>query len=150
MTTTIQKAPLRYELSGVLIEHTSKRMKHAFAKILSEQFDNKITVDQWVVLYQIFKHGALSQFEIAAYTYKDAPTVTRIIDILLSKELILKALDEVDRRKFTINISQTGIDLAKDVLPALNLYRETCYENISENELALLEKILNKINQNIL
>jgi DNA-binding MarR family transcriptional regulator len=144
-----QKAPLRFELSGVLIEHTSKRMKHVFAKILSDQYDNKITVDQWVVLNQLYKYGALSQFEIASYTYKDAPTVTRIIDILLSKNYIEKSIDVEDRRKFTINLSSLGRELIKSILPALHDFRENCYENISEAELSALEKILNKINQNL-
>ncbi len=150
MTASYQKLPKKYELSGVLIEHTSKRMKHAFAKILADQFENKITVDQWVVLYQLYKHNSLSQFEIASHAYKDAPTVTRIIDILLSKDYIVKNIDELDRRKFSICLHHNGKELIKDILPALNFFRENCYENISENELATLEKILNKINQNLI
>ncbi len=149
MSATQQKAPLRFELSGVLIEHTSKRMKHAFAKILLEQFDNKVTVDQWVVLNQLYKYGNLSQYEIAALAYKDAPTITRIIDILLTKKYILKSADAEDRRKFTIKLSLEGKELVKEILPSLDMFRESCYKNISEGELSGLEKILNKINQNL-
>ncbi len=149
MSAQQQKAPLRFELSGVLIENTSKRMKHVFAKILSDQFDNKITVDQWVVLNQLYKYGQLSQYEIANYAFKDAPTVTRIIDILLTKKYIVKSIDAEDRRKFTINLSPDGKELVKLILPTLNVFRENCYENISDSELTILEKILNKINQNL-
>jgi DNA-binding MarR family transcriptional regulator len=149
MTAIPQKAPMRFELSGVLIEHTAKRMKHVFAKILSDHFENKITVDQWVVLYQLYKVSPLSQYEIASHVYKDAPTVTRIIDILLVKQYIEKIIDVDDRRKFLISISEQGKSLVREILPHLNSFREKCYQNISETELINLEKILNKINQNL-
>jgi DNA-binding MarR family transcriptional regulator len=144
-----QKAPIRQELSGVLIEHTAKRMKHAFSKILTEKFESKITVDQWVVLYEIYKNESMSQLELGEAVYKDAPTITRIIDLLVAKNFINRNSDELDRRKFSISLTENGHDLVKEIIPSLKKFREACYSNISKNELILLEKVLNKIKINL-
>lgn len=139
----------KHEISGVLIEHTAKRMKQAFAKMLSDIHNGKITVDQWVVLYQLYKYGCLSQLEIGQYAFKDSPTVTKIIDILESKKYILKSIHENDRRKFDISLSSEGLKLIGEILPTLSKFRSLSYANIPENELTQLEYILNKINFNL-
>ena len=89
------------EISGFIIERTAKRMKQSFKKILKEK-NAGITVDQWVILQELKKEDGLSQFEIASRTFKDAPTVTRIIDLLCKKQLLRRLPDTTDRRKFNI------------------------------------------------
>ena len=72
---------------GFLIERTGKKLKQSLQRIFND-IDADITVDQWVILYELHEHGSLSQNQIGENTYKDAPTVTRIIDLLAKKKLV--------------------------------------------------------------
>ena len=69
-----------------ILERTSKKMKHAFQRVL-KKWNTNLTADQWVVLQCLQEHDGLTQFEIGQKTYKDAPTLTRIIDKLVNKNM---------------------------------------------------------------
>lgn len=69
------------------IDTTIKKIRNALQKQLTEAgFD--LTVDQWVLIDHIFRKQGISQNELAEMTFKDPPTVTRIIDLLEKKGLV--------------------------------------------------------------
>jgi len=69
-----------------------------------------ITPEQWAVMSYLHKEDGLYQKQIADFLYKDKPTVTRILDILEKRNLIIRISDEKDRRKFKIYLTQDGKD----------------------------------------
>ncbi len=136
------------EISGFVIERTAKRMKQSFKKILKEQHAG-ITVDQWVILQELKKEDGLSQFEIAGRTFKDAPTVTRIIDLLCKKNLLERLPDAEDRRKFKIFLTKNGKAKIVQVLPMVESFRAGAWSRLSDNEINQLKNILNTIFNNL-
>jgi DNA-binding MarR family transcriptional regulator len=136
------------EISGFIIERTAKRMKQSFKKVLKERGAG-ITVDQWVILQELEKENGLSQFEIAARTFKDAPTVTRIIDLLCNKQLLKRLPDKEDRRKFNIFLTDSGKAKIIEVLPMVATFREEAWSGLSDNEINQLSNILNTIFRNL-
>ena len=69
------------EQSGFILERTAKRMKQHIQQQLAAAAAD-ITVDQWILMQELEKTPGVSQLELARATFKDAPTVTRIIDLL--------------------------------------------------------------------
>ncbi len=57
-----------------------------------------ITQDQWIVLGPIWKQKGISQKEIAEYCGKDKTSVTKIIDTLEKKNLLVRYSDQIDQR----------------------------------------------------
>ena len=139
---------LKTEVSGFIIERTAKRMKQSFKKILNENSAG-ITVDQWVILQELEKENGLSQFEIAARTFKDAPTVTRIIDLLCDKKLLKRQSDPEDRRKFNIFLTDLGKSKILEVLPMVESFRADAWSGLSDQEINQLRDILNTIFKNL-
>jgi DNA-binding MarR family transcriptional regulator len=136
------------EISGFIIERTAKRMKQSFKRILKEQHAG-ITVDQWVILQELQKKDGLSQFEIATRTFKDAPTVTRIIDLLCKKDLLERLPDAEDRRKFNIFLTKNGKAKIVQVLPMVESFRARAWNGLSGNEINQLKSTLNTIFTNL-
>ena len=132
------------EISGFIIERTAKKMKQSFKKILNEKGAD-ITVDQWVILQELEKEDGLSQFEIAARTFKDAPTVTRIIDLLCNKQLLERLPDPEDRRKFNIFLTKTGKAKILEVLPMVESFRSAAWNGLSDKQINQLRNILDTI-----
>jgi DNA-binding MarR family transcriptional regulator len=133
---------------GFLLERTSKKLKQTLQRIFNE-IDADITVDQWVILYELHMHQSLSQNELGENTFKDAPTVTRIIDLLAKKNLVKRKLSKEDRRKYNIELTKKGIEKIESLLPAVIEYRKTGWNGLTKSDLDALNVILNKVFDNM-
>ena len=138
-----------HQLSGLVIERTAREMKLAFSRILLGEVGNELTVDQWVVLHSLYNKGILSQIALGLECAKDAPTITRILDLLVQKSYVERLSDPEDRRKFLISITEEGRCMVEKILPLLSDFRAQAYMGLDTDELVLLEKTLNKIYRNI-
>ena len=136
------------EISGFIIERTAKKMKQSFKKRLTESSAG-ITVDQWVILQELEKEDGLSQYEIAARTFKDAPTMTRIIDLLCDKNLLERLPDPEDRRKFNIFLTGSGKSKIVEILPMVESFRAEAWNGLSKVEINQLRNSLNTIFKNL-
>jgi len=136
------------EISGFILERTAKRMKQHFQQCLAAA-DAGITIDQWVVLQVLDKQDGLSQLEIAKATYKDAPTITRIIDLLCEKGLTLRVTDEQDRRRFKIKLTQEGQERIQAVLPVIQQSRRQAWDGLKNEQIDQLVDTLNKVFHNL-
>ncbi len=133
--------------SGFIIERTAKRMKQALHKRLLEE-GAEITADQWVLLNILADDGPASQFEIAERSYKDAPTVTRMIDLLHKKGLVDRLADPSDRRRFQIVLTVQGRKKYQETLPLVREIRAMGYDGLTDADLNQLIRIMNTIFQN--
>jgi len=151
MTTKLTKAfqvTRRDDLAGYYIEHTAKRLKRAFQRTLSK-LDADITADQWVILHMVYSQEGLSQREIAYETSKDGPTVTRILDLMRAKRLIVRMPDRRDRRRFGVHLTAHGRATVDMLLPKVRSFRSRHFEGLSNADVQSLIGILGTINSNI-
>ncbi|MGL5821488.1 MAG: MarR family winged helix-turn-helix transcriptional regulator [Sarcina sp.] len=85
-------------------------MTHEFKKY-------NVTIDQWILLNRLFKDKEISQTTLAKRSNKDLPTVTRMLDLMEKKELIIKSEDPNDSRAYLILLTEFG----STILESLNL-----------------------------
>ncbi len=107
-----------------------------------------ITVEQWVVLYIIHDGQGLSQVEITELAFKDAPTVTRIIDNLVKKGWVYRQVSAEDRRKFEIYTTSEGKAMVQKLLPTVMAIREQGIGNVSESDLRVFKRVLGRLIEN--
>jgi len=138
----------RTKTSGFIMERTTKRMKQFFQRILTEA-DTDITVDQWVILQQLEQEDGRSQLELARATFKDAPTVTRIIDLLAQKKLVRREPDPSDRRRFRIMLTPMGRQKIETVMPLVIQFRKAAWAGLSNQQIEDLVDALNTIFDNL-
>ncbi len=108
-----------------------------------------VSVDQWVVLKQISENNGSSQVEIGSSTVKDAPTTTRIIDQLVSKNLASKQLDPEDRRRYMVFVTEKGRQLIDRLLPVVQEYRQIPVQGFSATEQKQLISLLQRMLKNL-
>ncbi len=136
------------DLPGFVLERASKRMKQYFQEQLVKSGCG-ITIDQWVILQELNERDGLSQLEIAQATFKDAPTVTRIIDLLCEKDLTKRTVDADDRRKFRIELTKKGRQKIAEALPIIEQAREKTWQGFDEQKLETLMQMLNEVFENL-
>jgi DNA-binding MarR family transcriptional regulator len=133
---------------GFVIERTTKRIRQNLQRRFNAHHFG-VTVDQWVVLDCIRQNQSMSQNEIADHTFKDAPTVTRIIDQLCKKGLTTRVVDENDRRRFMIELTPKGYRKVNQMLPVVIEMRKDGWRGLDVSDYHRLMHIMNTIFNNL-
>lgn len=74
--------------------------------------------------------------------------VTRIVDKLEQKELVVRTLSAEDRRKMDIEITNKGIELLEELDEKVKAFHLPMSKNLDKKELAQLKKLMLKMTQN--
>ncbi len=129
------------------IDTTIKKIRNALQKQLTEAgFD--LTVDQWVLIDHIFRKQGISQNELAEMTFKDPPTVTRIIDLLEKKGLVERGPAAGDRRKFNLFLTKNGEAIYNEAFPIVADIRRKGWGSLSDSDYQHFVRIMDSIYQN--
>ncbi len=119
----------------------------------SQTFNEKnfgITPEQYLILLLIMENEGVYQRQICEITLKDRANVARIVEILLQKELITKKTDSNGRRIYKIIATEKGRELIKTIEPYDLEMRKFITRGITEEELNITRKTLEKIKTNVI
>lgn len=129
---------------GTYLDRTIKVVKQHYLKVFKEQGLN-ISTEQWVIIDQLYHENGLSQTDIANGSYKNAPTVSRIIDLLVDKGYVERQRFKNDRRRYKIFLTPSGKELHEQLLPHVLELREQTWQGLSDDDWENLKRILGKI-----
>ncbi len=107
-----------------------------------------ITIDQWLVLKTIQSNPDITQQQIAVNVFKDYASITRIVEILVSKEILNRDFHAEDRRRFNLTITKNGLEILSGLAPIVQSNRKKALDGISTAEIEMLKRVLNKITEN--
>ena len=129
---------------GFLLERTFRITKLSFIKLFNK-LGADITPDQWVLLDTLNQKGKCSQKELSELSFKDAATISRIIEKLVNKELVRKSSKESDRRKTTINLTQKGKNLVDRCQSEVDQLRKHSWTHLTEKDYRDFQRIMNRV-----
>nr|WP_295866191.1 MarR family transcriptional regulator [uncultured Chitinophaga sp.] len=130
------------------LDATLKKLRNYWQKMFdSRQMD--ITVDQWLLVENLYKHKKTTHNELARNTSKDITTISRIIELLVKKGLVKREADTYDRRKIYLQLTPDGTEKYKAVKPLVHEMRKTGWKSLTEADYAELTRILDTIYNNI-
>lgn len=138
----------KFSTYSLLLDRTAKKVKQ-FAQFCFNAGNFGVTVDQWTVLKNLWKHPDLSQRELAAYCQKDQSTLTRIVDILVTKKLVERKTHPQDRRSFILHLTDQGEEKVKQLNEKVMEIRMKAWQNLDESDFEDLKRILNTIYENL-
>ena len=124
----------------------SKKM-HLF--VMRQLAPLDITPEQWAVLSAIKETENTSQKILAELTEKDRPTVNRIMDVLLRKELVEKCVDAKDRRKTIISLTESGTKKIEAISLVIKKALTEMFKGLTESEIKHFLNTLQLIEKNI-
>ena len=143
MPETFVNNPTFYKLDATL-----KRIRNYWQKTF-DAHKKDITVDQWLLIENLFKHNKITHNELARLTSKDITTVSRIIELLVKKELVVREGSPLDRRKVYLQLTPKGSEKYKDVRPLVLEMRKTGWIGLNEGDYQELTRILDVIYNNV-
>jgi DNA-binding MarR family transcriptional regulator len=112
--------------------------------------NQRLTVEEWALMGQLWKENGLSRQQLADRTIKDQTTVTRLLDSLVRKGFVRREQDATDRRVVLNLLTESGRQLESRLVPAaLEMMADSSY-GISEEDLATTVRTLRRIQENLL
>ncbi|SKB54897.1 DNA-binding transcriptional regulator, MarR family [Sphingobacterium nematocida] len=137
-----------YNQYSFILDRTARKVKqYAQTAFTDHQFE--LTVDQWTVLRTIYENPDLTNKEMAELCGKDQPTLTRIIDLLIKKELAERITNSSDRRSLRLQITKKGKNKIQEIAPKVAEFRMQAWKNLNEEDFAHFTRILNTIYDNL-
>ena len=133
---------------GMLIETAFRMMTKRFVHNAYKSGIN-ISLDQWQVLGPVWQLKSPSQKELGEVCLKNKASITRTIDSLEKKSLVVRVPDQIDHRIKRVVLTNLGEQLFYDVLPIMEKTREEVRGDISEDQIDTFKKVLSKIIQNL-
>lgn len=130
------------------LDHTF-RTKQKAAQVYFDSLNMDITPEQWVVLKIIDQYSGISQKELADRAAKDTASVTRMLDILEKKGMIVREDDSSDRRKFCIVPTREGKKFIQDHLKYVKDFRKKALKDFSSEDIKQLKSLLEKMQINM-
>ncbi|MFI5156969.1 MAG: MarR family winged helix-turn-helix transcriptional regulator, partial [Chitinophagales bacterium] len=111
---------------GELYSFITGKASTAIARRLQKKFNASglnLTIEQWSVLYHLWKEDGKSQQELCKATFRDKPSITRLVDNLEKLQLVKRVPSEQDRRinliyltKYSQKLQEQTMDMAEETL----------------------------------
>jgi DNA-binding MarR family transcriptional regulator len=108
----------------------------------------EITPEQWTVLIFLWEKDGVTQQELCNATFKDKPSMTRLIDNMEKVHLVVRISDKKDRRTNLIHLTRTGKDLEKRARVIANETLREALQGITVNEMEVSQEVLRKVFNN--
>ena len=144
-----KEASLKFHMSiGMLINSAHRAMTKRFVQNAMDSGVD-ISLDQWMVLGPVWQLESASQKELGEICLKEKTSITRIIDTLEKKNLVVRIADQLDHRIKRIVLTNAGKQLFYDVLPVMEKTREEARKAISEDEINIFKNVLRNIITNL-
>lgn len=124
---------------------TSYAMKDGLRKeFLKNGYD--ITIDNFAILTRLWQQDNLVQQQLCELTCKNKSNLTRILDTMEKKDMIKRTSNPIDRRSFTISLTDYSISLKNSITKIAQEYSDKIFDKISETDIEDLNIIFSKIN----
>ncbi len=131
-----------------LIDQTSRISKQYSQKELDSR-QLGITVDQWVLLKVIEENEGASQKDLAIKSVRDPASITRTLDILQKKGLIVRQLIPNNRRQYSIHLTDVGKLFIGENMDMINRHRAKSLEGFSQKEIEQFKSFLLRVQENM-
>src|SRR5687767_12814677 len=137
---------------GELYSFITGKASIAIARRLQKKFNKaglNLTIEQWSVLYQLWKQDGTSQQDLCKHTFRDKPSITRLVDNLEKLQLVKRVPSESDRRINLVYLTKQGEKLEN---PTMDLAEETLNEaltGITPENINLCKEILQQVYDNL-
>lgn len=109
----------------------------------------EITPEQWTVLSFLWREDGVSQQALCDATFKDKPSMTRLVDNLAKLGMVERRIAPNDRRSNLIFLTPKGRDIESKAEAAVNDTMRYAFAGIDEEGLNLVRQLLKIVFNNI-
>ena len=133
---------------AVYLNLAACKLKQYSAAML-KQYNVGLTPEQFLLIDLLWNQGPMSQQKMADMMQKDKNSITKLVDALEKKELVVRQKDKTDRRSNLLVLTEKAEGLKLGAKEKGISILDNMLEGISEEELKSFLETLSKLTGNM-
>ena len=124
----------------------------AIARRLQKNFKQNnvdITIEQWSVLYHLWKEDGMSQQQLCDATFRDKPSITRLVDNLEKLQLVKRVASTDDRRINMIYLTPEAMALQDQTMELANQTLNEALAGVTNGQVEIAKEVLQMVYENL-
>jgi DNA-binding MarR family transcriptional regulator len=137
---------------GELYSFITGKASTAIARRLQKKFNAaglNLTIEQWSVLYHLWKQDGISQQELCNATFRDKPSITRLVDNLEKLQLVKRVPSESDRRMNMVFLTRQAQKLQDQSMELAEETLNEALEGVSADRIEECKEVLQIVYDNL-
>ena len=131
-------------ITGMASTAVARRLQKNF-----RQAGLDITVEQWSILYHLWKEDGLSQQELCNRTFRDKPSITRLIDNLEKQQLVKRISSKEDRRVNRVCLTDEARQLHDTTIRLANQTMDEALLGVNRQDIETVKQVLQQVYDNL-
>ena len=131
-------------INGMASTAVARRLQKNF-----RQAGLEITIEQWSVLYHLWKEDGRSQQELCNATFRDKPSITRLVDNLEKLNLVNRVASEHDRRINRIFLTKQAQKLQEQTMLLAEETLNEALESVPADKIDVCKAVLQIVYDNL-
>ena len=130
---------------GELYSFITGKASTAISRRLQKNFKQsgvEITIEQWSVLYHLWKADGMSQQQLCEATFKDKPSMTRLVDNLEKINLVKRVASKDDRRINLIFLTADAQTLQEKSMDIANQTLNEALKGVTNGQVEIAKEVL--------
>ena len=137
---------------GELYSFITGKASTAIARRLQKKFNASglnLTIEQWSVLYHLWKEDGKSQQELCNATFRDKPSITRLVDNLEKLNLVKRVPSEHDRRINLIFLTKQAQKIHEQTMAMAEATLNEALEAVPVEKVDVCKEVLQVVYDNL-
>jgi DNA-binding MarR family transcriptional regulator len=137
---------------GELYSFITGKASIAIARRLQKKFNGSglnLTIEQWSVLYHLWKEDGKSQQELCNATFRDKPSITRLVDNLEKLNLVKRVASENDRRINRIYLTKQAQKLQEETMEMAESTLNEALTGVPPDKIDVCKEVLQIVYNNL-
>jgi DNA-binding MarR family transcriptional regulator len=108
-----------------------------------------VTCEQWCVLVNLWDKNGQSQQDLAGTTCKNKTSMTRLIDNMEKRNLVVRIPGKADKRQKLIYLTKKGRDLKEKLIKIIHQTLNEAQKGIKAKDIVVCKKVLRQVSENL-
>ncbi|MEO6220681.1 MAG: MarR family transcriptional regulator [Ginsengibacter sp.] len=137
---------------GELYSFITGKASTAIARRLQKNFKQSgidITIEQWSVLYHLWKEEGQSQQQLCEATFRDKPSITRLVDNLERVRLVKRVPSKSDRRINLIYLTKEAKNLQEKTMELASQTLNEALSGVTNGQIEIAKEVLQTVYNNL-
>jgi DNA-binding MarR family transcriptional regulator len=108
-----------------------------------------ISAEEWATLLLLWREDGQTPGALSRRTVRDPTTMTRLVDAMVRKRLVTRRMDESDRRRSLICLTEYGRRLESELVPVAQAMIAQALEGVCDSDAATTISVLSRMVDNL-
>ncbi len=121
----------------------SNRISGIIAQTYKDKFG--LSVTEWRIMAVLGEYPGASADEVSVKIQIEKSIVSRSLQKLLARHLVVREVDSADRRRQNLTLTKTGKDVYRQIVPVSYDYEDQLLTCFNSEEQALFDALLDRL-----